>query len=314
MPLSPRRLPRKFNRSVTSHTRKLARSRHDRRRQYSRERWQRSLQRLKRHISSWRKLVWRFLLILGIGLVGLAVWLVFFSSMLSVSEIRVKRTDRRLDEESIHGALRPLIGRHLLYLSGGEVKPLLAGRLDRIDRAAVPDLRDVSVSKEYPSTVVISVELDPVIARLQIENPGASSAPAAATGSSLADYLTDEGMYVPYLPSQVASGSALPLIRIVDWSARPSPWTVVLEPAFLEEMRKAEQGLNEQFGQAVKERAAYIRAQEFHLRIAPYSLWFDFKSPLEDQLQRYRLFLQAGKAGEAKQYVDLRLRDRIVYR
>lgn len=314
VPLSPRRLPRKFNRSVTSHTRKLVRARHDRRRQYSRERWSRMYQRLKRQVSSWRRLLWRFLLVLGIGLMGLAIWLILFSPVFAVTEIRVRRTERRLDEESVHVALRPLVNRHLLYLSDGEVRPLLTTPLERINRAAVPDLRAVSVSKDYPSSLIVSVELDPIIARLAIQDPGASEATKEGSGSSLADYLTDEGMYVAYLSSQVASGATLPLIRIVDWTARPAPWTTVLGPTFLQTMRKAEQSLSEQFGQPVRERSAFMRAQEFHLRLATYELWFDFKSPLDEQLQRYRLFLQSGNAGNAKEYVDLRLQDRIIYK
>lgn len=313
MPLSPRRLPRQFNRSVTSHTRKLVHARHERRRKYARERWKRAYQRFIRHAKTWRKLLWRFLAILAIGIVCLAVWLAFFSPAFSLTEIRVRRTDRRLDEELMHAALRPLIGNHLFYLSGGEVQPLLTSPLPRAGRPAVPDLASVSVSKDYPSTMIVSVELSPVIARLAIEEPGGGEK-KEGTGAILADYLTEDGMYVTYVPSQVASGAALPLIRIVDWSARPQPWHVVLEPSFLEGMRKAEQSLTEQFGQPVTERIAYLRAKEFHLKLPAYMLWFDFKSTLEEQVQRYRLFLRTAGASAATRYVDLRLRDRIVYR
>jgi len=38
------------------------------------------------------------------------------------------------------------------------------------------------------------------------------------------------------------------------------------------------------------------------------------ESPLEDQLERYRLFLQAVGKDVAKEYVDLRLRERVVYK
>jgi hypothetical protein len=58
----------------------------------------------------------------------------------------------------------------------------------------------------------------------------------------------------------------------------------------------------------------YLRSREFHLQTAKYSLWFDMRSPLAQQIDRYRLFLQSAGAGAAKVYVDLRLQDRIVYR
>ena len=79
-------------------------------------------------------------------------------------------------------------------------------------------------------------------------------------------------------------------------------------------MHNAEQALDEQFGQKVRSRSVYLRAQEFHLLTQQYSLWFDLKSPLEAQLLRYRLFLQTVGKDTAKEYIDLRLTDRVVYK
>lgn len=318
---SPRRLPRRFNRRVTSYTDRLVRTRRDRHRKYARERWFRLFQRAQRKALSWRAYLRWFVILLAAGAASLVIGMAFFSSIFTLKEIRVRRSDQRIEEELVQVAMRPLLGKHLLFFSSADVLPLLTAKLHRLDRSAVPDLREAEIRKDFPSSIVVQLTLDPLIARLSIEEPGAKpqgAKTASATGAAVpADFLTDEGMYAPYLPSQVQSGSgaaALPQIRIVDWSVRPQPWSVLLDPQLLLRMREAERQLKEQFGATVRDRVVYLRAREFHLKIDAHELWFDRKSPLEDHLARYRLFLDTVGAGQAKRYVDLRLRDRVVYR
>ncbi len=313
MLLKPRRLPSRYNRRVQVSTRKFVQRRQQRRRQYLRERAKRLIHRFQRQLAGLSSLIRRFLLLFVAGLTLLIMGLMLFSPLFDVREIRVLRTDPRIDVEQVQRALVPIFRRHLFFLSASEVEPLLTG--------GMPDLTDVSVEKRYPSTLVLHLTLDPVIARLAIESPDAkSAAPVTGTGAgpethtvTLGDYLTARGRYVTYLPSQVKLPPP-PLIRIVDWGVRPSPWTTLIEPELLLLMREAEKALKEQFGQEVSERTVYVRAQEFHLRTKAYALWFDRRSSLEEHLQRYRIFLRTIGMPAAKQYVDLRLTDRIVYK
>jgi hypothetical protein len=58
----------------------------------------------------------------------------------------------------------------------------------------------------------------------------------------------------------------------------------------------------------------YLRAREFHLDTPKLSFWFDLRSPLEEQLQRLRTFLTVVKFPEVKNYIDLRLIGKVVYK
>lgn len=310
---SPRRLPSRFNRDISPSTRRLVRKRHRAPFAYSFERWSRVGKRLKRRFFSWKGSLVRLLLIALVSLVPVILILVTFSPLFRVQEVRVLRTDLRLDLEHIQSAMAPLFGRHILSVSDEEVEMLLESPLPDTQRAAVPDLSQLAVRRRYPNALSLEIKLDPIIARLRIEEPEASA--ASASGNTLVrDYLTSKGMYVAYSSVQAGSGLSLPLITLVDWGSRPEPWKEVIGENLLQALREAEKAIAEQFGHGIRERRVYLRAQEFHLHTPTYALWLDLKSPLQDHLKRYRLFLKTVGTGVAKEYVDLRLRERVVYK
>ena len=305
MLLSPRRIPDRYNRRTSSPMRDFVKRRNMRRRQYLWERWRRLLHGLKRSIEQINRSIRQFALAFVIGLFLLIVGLLLFSPILDVREIRVLRTDPRIDVEQVQHALVPLFRKHLLILSAQDIVPML--------RAALPDMISATIRKRYPSTLVVQLMLDPIIARLSIEDQGVTVPTATGAMIHTDDFLTAQGMYVTYLQSQIKDVPPA-LIRVVDWGARPGAWAPLVDPSFLLEMRQAEQTLLEQFSQATIERTVFLRAQEFHLKTKTYTLWFDRKSALDTQMQHYRIFLQAVGPQAAKEYVDLRLADRVVYK
>jgi len=312
MLLRPTRpLPRRFNRRVSKGTAEFVQRRHHRRQRSSHERLVRTYRRSQRFLSWTVDFLrqWFLLSIFTLLLLGFAVLL--FSPLVHVREIRIKRTDARLDSERIQRSLRPMFGRHLFFLPPHDVKVLV--------QDAMPDASNVQVDKQYPSTLSLTITLHPLIARLQIEEEGGAApptAPSAGTGASPAkryEYLTDNGLFIS-LSSEAASATALPLIRVVDWAVRPVPSTPLLSGEFLKRLQDVETQLRDEFGLTIKGRAVFLRAREFHVQTTTYSLWLDMASPLDDQLRRYKLFLTHVQPRDVKEYVDLRLVGKIVYR
>ncbi len=244
--------------------------------------------------------------------------IVVFSPLFQVRRITVQRNQGRVDVALIQQQIAPLLGHRLLLLSVRDIEALV--------KQVVPDLQEITIRKEYPSKLVVRIAVRPIIARLHLSAPvgavpqGAGILPAEKTPTPLApnlrtpksDYLTDNGLYVTAAVAE--SGALLPMINVVDWEVRPSPGTRLISEEFLNTMGQAEALLSQQFGQKVTGRSVYLRAQEFHLSITQGSLWFDVQSPLPEQLRRYRIFLGNGGWSQASQYVDLRLRGRVVYR
>ncbi|TSC80612.1 MAG: hypothetical protein G01um101425_266 [Candidatus Peregrinibacteria bacterium Gr01-1014_25] len=246
----------------------------------------------------------------GLGIVAIigvaAVTAALFSPMFTVQEIRVQRSDPRIDFEQVQNAIGSIYGRHLLLLTSSDVEAPL--------REVIPDLRTVTVRKRYPQTLWLRLTLDPIIARMEILEPDGSKPIVPDEPGPVADLLSSRGMYLVYTPAQMGSGAALPTVEVTDWGARPSPWSIIVDEHFLAAMQQAETLLAQRFGQIVRRRTIFLRAREFHLTVDKISLWFDIRSPVDEQLARYRNFLDALGPSAAARYIDLRIRGKVVYR
>ncbi len=267
-------------------------------------RWRRWVHATRRNAASWRRSVIQWSAITLVALALLAAGIVAFSPIGQVEEIRVTRTDPRLDIEEVQQVLTPLFGRSLITVSSREIRGMLEQR--------IMDIRTVTVNKRHPSQLFVRVELAPLVARARVLAPGEENLPVQGSGS-LMTFITDRGTFAVVLPG-FTDGATLPIVDLVDWGVRPQPGSPILSQEFLSRMEQAVETLSTQFGQKVQRRIAFIRAQEFHLTVDKVSLWFDVRSSLEEQLVRYRIFLRSVGLSEAKVYVDLRLADRVIYR
>jgi hypothetical protein len=302
MPLKPSaRLPKRFNRRVTKKTRLLVGRRYERKPQLKKERMRRTMRRTQHMAKQWQGHVVKWLSIFGVLSALLAVGLLLFSPLLQVREITIRRLNPRLDIEHVQKIMSPLFGKHLFFLTSSDVHSLLSENIS--------DIQHIEVGKLYPSELIVTVQLHPLVSQLQIVDPDAQEQ-LSATGAGL-DFLTEEGIYVHIVGSAVAED--LPVIRLVDWAVRPTPGTVLVPPEILTRLTNTEEALRLQFGHTTEIRTVYLRAQEYHIFADGISLWFDMRSSLEKHLQRYRVFLQSIPRDDIRQYIDLRLTDRIVY-
>lgn len=277
--------------------------RYERRQKLAVERWKRRARKWQAMAAAWRKAAFKWLFLLVAALVLALAGFVLFSPVMGVRKVDLQRTDPRMDIEDVQLVLAPFFGRHLLFLPEHEVREAL--------RFGVPDFVRADIGKLYPSTLVVRVELEPLRAQLKIAEPTSTEGPETQSGSIAADFLTEHGVYV-FAPQ--ANMPDLPVITLVDWGVRPVPGAVVLPLSFMDRLNATEAAIREQFGYTIEERTVFLRAQEFHLDIGPYELWFDVRSPLEEHLARYRTFLREVAPTEVKTYVDLRSADRVVYR
>lgn len=306
--LRPKRIHRRFNRRVTPFTRAVVRKQIPKEKFGARTgRTMRRLQRLRARLAGFRR-VGLYLVLAGVvSALAAATMTVAFSSLFTVREIRVQRTDLRIDTERVQEALAPLFGQRIVLVTRQEALTLL--------RETIPDVESVTMQKRYPDALLLRLELDPVVARLDIREADGSAAKAASSGGQLPiDYLTAGGLHVLYTSAQVGTDVPMPTIEIADWGVRPAPWNPLLTPALLRTMQQAEVQLDQQFGLRTSKRRVYLRAQEFHLATQKHALWFDLRSPLQQQMDRYRIFLQAKGADAAREYVDLRITNKIVYK
>ncbi len=251
----------------------------------------------------------RSLLLPTIFVVALAaLGVVLFSPLLQIREIRIARTDSRLEIAEIQRRLVPLFRRHILLVSALEVEALI--------QDAVPDMQGLRINKNYPSELAISITLRPLSTKLVFEEQKSNSPrQETSTGAPLPvhEYLTDNGLYVS-LTQDPKPAKSLTVVTISDYADRPAKHSVLITPETLQTMKQAEEILTKEYGLKVKSRTYFVRAQEFHIQTEKFALWFDLRSPLPVQLARYRTFLQSVGLGDVKQYIDVRLTGKVVYR
>lgn len=286
--------------------------RHQRHKRLSMEWRSRQWRRVQRAIADIARVVRRWILWVMLGFAALCGAILLFFPVFDVREIRIEKRDPRIDEETVQKALAPLFHRQLSFLTERDAEEPL--------RRVMPDLDSVRVRKEYVARrLSLSIALHPLLWQLQIESPGGAPPPRSGSGAALPappsprrDFLTVRGLYVTAPPPSTAV--VLPVVRIVDWGVRPTPGTQLLPIEMIERVQDAEAALREEFGLTVKSRTIFLRAREFHLQVGSVALWFDLQSPLAEQIGRYRLFLATVGKNEVKEYVDLRLSGRVVYR
>lgn len=238
--------------------------------------------------------------------------------MFTVSSIRVSRGDRRIDGEEIQMLLAPEFGKHLLFIS-----PLL---IARNIQEAYPEMKTVAVRRLFPDELHISLTMDRIAARVLLGGPEETEAnappPSSPSPDGIERFVTEGGIYLEY-PFPLETSEPLLTIHVVDWATKPEHRQPLLQPAILQELLQAKNILEQTFGASVPVVTFFVRALEFHIQTKnpglseekeALVLWFDLASPLLDQINRYRDFLRTVPAGSAKEYVDLRLRDRVVYR
>ena len=312
MPMkASRKLPKRFNRQAGPLTKSLARTyyggpkRRTRRRKELFARWGRKTARFRDAILS----EFRMWLAIGAGLIVLTVaGTLLFAPFFDVREMRVRRQDPRIDPEDIQQTLSPLFKQRLVLVTRSQVAFML--------QAEHPEIERVEISKDYPSTLSVSVYLEPVVAEVKIGDSlsgvSGSGSINTSSGTNIYTYVTRKGTYVTS-PIRL-SGGPYPKLTITDWGILPQNRTPLLTPIFLQTIFLARDTLRRDFGLQNQNITVFLRAQEFHITTNKATLWFDLRSPLNVQFQRFREFLKNLSLDQAKEYIDLRIADKIIYK
>lgn len=311
MPMkASRKLPKRFNRATGQHTRNVARAyyggpeRRARRRKEKFARWGRKMARFGDTVLREFK-IW---IAIGAGIVVITVAAtLLFAPFFDVREMKIRRQDPRIDPEEIQQTLSPLFKQRLVLVTRGQVATML--------QEQYPEIQRVEISKDYPSTLSVSVYLEPVVAEIRVaedtESTGSGST-ATGSGTDIYTYVTKKGLFVTS-PIRL-SGGPYPKLTVTDWGIRPQNRTQILSPSFLQAIFIARDTLLRDFGLQSNNIVIFLRAQEFHITTPKSTLWFDLRSPLTVQFQRFREFLKALSLDQAKGYIDLRIADKIIYK
>ncbi len=309
---SPRRLPKQFRRPVSASTRKVARHYYATNERRLRKRKERIV-RLVRRLSQLGRVIaseFRLWLFISTVVVAVAVGLVLlFAPLFDVRQIQVRRQDSRIDPEDVQNILSPIFRRRMVLVTRGEIRSLLQQRY--------PDIVNVEIEKDYPSTLKVTVSLEPVVAAIAIESHEnelgtESGSVKTQSGSQKYTYITEKG-YLVSSPIQLTK-EPLETLTMTDWNIRPQERTVLLDPKQMKTIFLARDTLRRDFGLSAKKIIVYLQAQEFHIKTPKVTLWFDLRGDLPLQFERFRVFLKTLSLDVAKEYIDLRIMEKVIYK
>jgi hypothetical protein len=319
MPLQPsRRLPKAYQRHSSPFSRNVAKryARKGRRGlQFHLTKLGRQWRRLARHIHIPFQSVW--LWSAGIALLFILILLLYFlfSPTFAVFSIRVVREDRRVDVEEIQELLKPLFGKHILFVS--------PRHLERQIESAYPEVTATGIRRVFPNELRVTLSMDPIVAEVLIGEPDDTESAYAALSKAVEEataertyaYLTERGVYLEYLfPFPPKAQEERIILHLVDWAVKPTHRQSLISNAGLQNIVSVRRILRQSFGHNVQFISLYLRAREFHVQTEGHVLWFDLSSPAASQINRYRSFLSTISLDKVQEYLDLRLHDRVVYR
>ena len=267
-----------------------------------------------RRFSQFRSLViseFRLWFFITVGVVIVTVSAVLlFAPFFNVRRINIERRDPRIDPGDIQQTLSPLFNQRLVLVTKAQVASMLTGDY--------PDITSIAIGKQYPSTLSVSITLEPVIAEITMEEASVkqsetqSGAIKTGTGTTEYSYITSKGTYVTS-PIRLTK-QKIERITITDWNMLPQNRTKLITPDVLRTIFLARDTLRRDFGLEPIKIIVYLRAQEFHIKTPKGTLWFDERTDLPMQFQRFREFLKEIPLDQVKEYIDLRIADKIVYK
>ncbi len=241
-------------------------------------------------------------IIISAGLIIGTIIVLLLSPVFHVQQVQIRRQDARIDPEEIQTMLRPLFVKKLPLVTTNDVRELLASKIS--------DIRDISIAKHYPSTLVVTLRTYPVVAHVIL--PTSSGTGTLSERNNTYSYITSQGYIVTSaLP---LTKDPLPVLRIMDWSVAPAAGSQLLTPETIKIILNARNILRENYNLTAKEILVLLRAKEYHMNLDGKMLWLDLQSPLHLQLRRFQEFLKKTPLQKVTEYVDVRISDRVIYK
>lgn len=255
-----------------------------------------------------RKFFRELVAVRGFLLLFLAILLIgaFFVSAgyFTIRNVRVDRTDTRLDLGSFSAAIRGITGANLFLFSTTGLEKKL--------RAQFPEIEVLRVSRIVPDTLLIHV--------------GTALPAFWVSCEESKKTLGDDGKIIEKkITKNVAMTSRGAVLRNVDPATEmfvlfekegcPNFSTRIFSENRLREIFAAREALEEVSGQKVV-RAGYFRAaREIHLYLEnETAIWLDFMRPLQEQIEEYRIAISlVPKLLEPLDHLDARISGKIFY-
>ncbi|MBI5754069.1 FtsQ-type POTRA domain-containing protein [Candidatus Peregrinibacteria bacterium] len=252
----------------------------------------------RRGASILTKLKKLFTLSFIIGVIGLIVYILFFSSFFNIKETVIinRNFENQAISDQVQSALKTNIGKNIFAIKTTNLENKILNTF--------PELEKIKISKSFPHNLNIQFSEFPMVANIVNEsNVVKKSYIINATGFAIKENLED-----PHLP----------YIR-VKTDEPINPKEAVIEKSKLNYILDAKNYYEDKFGMKIKEILYKPIAREVRLRTErDFSIWLDIQKSFEEQFKKLKkAIVKLDIYKENFEYIDLRIAgssgDKIVY-
>lgn len=247
-------------------------------------------------LAKFKKIIILTLLIIGIGI---TIHVIFFSSYFLINDIQIsdENIENEKTGEKIKEKIKDVIGKNLIFLNKNNIETKIL--------ETYPEIEDIEIEKDYPSTIIIKFTEYPLVAN--IINESASIKKTCVVNS------------IGYVVKENMENKNLPYIRIK--SDDPiNPDTAAIESGKLKYILDAITYFEEKFGMRVIETDYKKIPRELHLLTERnFYIWLDMQKSAQEQLKKLKKALvKLDIFKENLEYIDLRIAggngDKIIYK
>jgi cell division septal protein FtsQ len=238
-------------------------------------------------------------LLVIVGTIIFLSYLVFFSNYFNIATIEAstKLSNTPSLGGNIANDLASYKGKNLIFVNKNEI-------IEKIQKK-YPEIENIEISKDLPSTLVISFSEYPLVANVtNVSNEANKKYVVNSIGYSVKE--NEDNPNLPYIK--------------IKTDAPLNPGTALIEQDKLKYILDAMAYFNEKFGMKILEAEYQVVPREVHLRTEKYFyIWLDIQKPFENQLKKLKKALvKLDIYKENLEYIDLRISgesgEKIIYK
>lgn len=227
-----------------------------------------------------------------------------FSNFFKVQSIHIQRGDMLIDRNKIEKSLSRFLQQNMLFISSEDIHDSI--------RNDFPDIAEVSVLRKWPNQLQISVKSFPPAANvkvLTVENNATNPESGANEQKSL---INSQG----YIIEIEKEDPQFPTIIMKERQKKAALHEQLIDPETLSVIMHSLKLLQEYFHETAKAIEYFQNGREYHLILQnDTSLWLDFSHSPEEQLLKIKKAIpELNILENPMEYVDLRIKDKLIYK
>ncbi len=230
------------------------------------------------------------------------VIILFFSPFFKVQNIEVNRDNIGVDTSKIQVFLSSeTLGKNIFLLNKSDILKFFEDKFEHI--------KDTTIEKELPNTIIANVRTYPVFAsvKINIKKEEKDKLPEIVSQ----EYIINNIGNISYPNTDTKPFSKI--IYMDTLEDFPVIGENIIPSDHIKKIQNISEKLLGNFDLAVKDVSYFKKGKEAHFNVFQFNLWFDLSQDIETQFNKFKKSLNSIEKSKVE-YFDLRINNRIIYK